>query len=89
MHIQRYPSAQVREGLEKFRPIIFRGDLMADSALSILKREGEQRGATGHVPDTKDFDEHLSFYKSAIRFTRIFLAFMAVLLVGMYFFLVR
>jgi hypothetical protein len=79
----------VREGPEKFRPIILGGDLMADSAFSILQREGEQRGATGHVPDTEDFDEHVSFYKGAIRFTRMFLAFMAVLLLGMYFFLVK
>jgi len=62
---------------------------MADSALGILQREGEQRGASGHVPDTQDFDEHVRFYQSALRITRMFLAFMVTLLLGMYFFLVR
>jgi hypothetical protein len=79
----------LREVLEKFRPIILGGDFMSDSALSILQREGEQRGASGHVPDTHDFDEHVAFYKSVMRFTRMFLVCMAVLLLGMYFFLVR
>lgn len=62
---------------------------MADSALGILQREGEQRGAAGHVPDNADFDAHVSFYKGVLRVARLFLAFMAVLLLGMYFFLVR
>ena len=62
---------------------------MADSALGILIREGERRGASGHVPDAQDFDEHVRFYKSAVRIARLSLAFVAVLLVGMYFFLVR
>lgn len=62
---------------------------MADSAMGILQREGERRGASGHVPDTQDFDEHVRFYKSALRIARMFLAFMVVLLLGMYFFLVR
>lgn len=62
---------------------------MADSALRILQRDGEQRGAAGHVPDTEDFDEHVRFYKGTLSVTRIFIVFMAVLLLGMYFFLVR
>lgn len=62
---------------------------MADSALGILQREGEQRGAAGNVPDTADFDEHVSFYKGVLRLTRTVIAFLAVLLIGMYFFLVR
>lgn len=62
---------------------------MADSALGILQREGEQRGASGHVPDTQDFDEHVRFYRGALGIVRTFLAFMVVLLLGMYFFLVR
>ncbi|WP_045835211.1 hypothetical protein [Hyphomicrobium sp. 99] len=62
---------------------------MADSAMGILRREGERRGASGHVPDTQDFDEHVRFYQSALRIVRIFLVFIAVLLLGMYFFLVR
>jgi hypothetical protein len=60
---------------------------MADSSLSILRREGEQRGAvSGHDLGAADFDEHLSFYKGTLRFTRIFLALMAVLLLALYFF---
>jgi hypothetical protein len=62
---------------------------MADSALSIIQREGELRGATGHVPDSQDFDEHVRFYKSALFITRVFIASMIVLLGGMYLFLVR
>ena len=62
---------------------------MAVSALEILQREGEQRDATGHVPDTADFDEHVRFYRRAVRITRMVIAFMAVLLLGMYFFLVK
>ncbi len=62
---------------------------MAESALGILQRAGEQRGAAGHVPDANDFDEHLAFYKSALHLTRIVIAFIAVLVLGMYLFLVR
>lgn len=56
---------------------------MTDSALNILQREGEQRG------DPADFDEHVDFYKGALRIARIFIALMAVLLLAMYFFLVK
>lgn len=62
---------------------------MADSALGILQRAGEQRGADGHFPDAADFDEHVIFYKSALRFTRIFVALVALLLIGMCAFLIR
>lgn len=62
---------------------------MADSALSILQREGEKRAAAGHVPDVEDFDEHLRFYKGAVRFARTVIVLLAILLLGMYFFLVR
>ncbi len=62
---------------------------MAESALGILQRAGEQRGSDGHFPNAADFDEHVLFYKSALRFTRIFVALIALLLVGMYAFLVR
>jgi hypothetical protein len=44
---------------------------------------------TGHVPDTQDFDEHVRFYQGELRIARMFLAFMAALLLGMYFFLIR
>ena len=56
---------------------------MTDSALSILKREGEQGG------DAADFDQHIAFYRGALRITRMVIAFIACLLLGMYFFLVR
>ena len=62
---------------------------MADSALGILIREGERRGALGHIPNAQDFDEHVRFYKSALRIARLCLASIAVLLLGMFFFLVR
>lgn len=56
---------------------------MTDSALSILQREGEQEG------NAADFDEHIAFYKSALRITRIVIALIVCLLLAMYFFLVR
>ena len=62
---------------------------MEDTALNILQHAGEQRGAEGHIPDTADFDEHVAFYKAVLRFTRRFLAFLAVLMLVMYFFLVK
>jgi hypothetical protein len=62
---------------------------MAESALGILQREGEQRGAAGHFPDASDFDDHVRFYQSTVRFVRIAIAAIAVLLVGMYLFLVK
>lgn len=63
---------------------------MAQSSLSILQGEGEQRGAVSrHGLGASDFDEHISFYKGALRLTRIFIIFMAVLLLALYFFLVR
>ena len=62
----------------------------AASSLDILQREGEQRGAVaGNDPDDREFDEHLNFYKSALRLTRTCLAFLVLLLLAMYFFLVR
>jgi hypothetical protein len=58
--------------------------------LSTLQREGEQRGAVaGHDLNAADFDEHLRFYKDTLRVTRTFIVFMAVLLLLLYFFLVR
>jgi hypothetical protein len=63
---------------------------MADSSLGILQHEGEVRGSVaGHDLDTADFDEHVSFYKGALRVTRIFVGSTALLLALMYFFLVR
>ncbi len=62
---------------------------MTDSALSILQREGEKRGAAGHVPDREDFDEHVRFYRSATRITRTLLAFVALFLLGLYYLLAR
>ena len=60
------------------------------NSLGILKREGEERGAEpGHDLKAADFDEHVAFYRGALRVTKIFLAHVVVLLVAMYFFLVR
>jgi ABC-type lipoprotein release transport system permease subunit len=56
---------------------------MTNSALRSLQREGEQQG------DAADFDEHIAFYKSAVRITRVILAFIIFLLLAMYLFLVR
>jgi predicted N-formylglutamate amidohydrolase len=63
---------------------------MGQSSLGILQREGEVRGSVmGHGLDTAEFDDHVSFYKGALRVTRIFVGSLALLLVLMYFFLVR
>lgn len=56
---------------------------MTDTELSILKKEGDQG------PDPAQFDEHIVFYKDTMRITRIVIAAIACLLLGMYFFLVR
>jgi hypothetical protein len=56
---------------------------MTESALSILQKEGEQGG------NAADFDQHIAFYKSALRVTRTVIAFIICLLLAMYFFLVR
>jgi hypothetical protein len=56
---------------------------MTESALSILKKEGEQGG------NAADFDQHIAFYKSALRIMRTVIAFIICLLLAMYFFLVR
>ena len=56
---------------------------MTSSALSVLQKEGGQGG------DAADFDQHIAFYKSALRITRAVIAFLACLLLAMYFFLVR
>lgn len=58
---------------------------MANS-LDILQFEGAHRAETQHN-DPADFDEHVNFYRGALRGVRIFLAFMALLLIGLYYFL--
>jgi hypothetical protein len=46
---------------------------MAETSLGVLKREGEIRGSSGHDPGAADFDEHVRFYKSALRVAPIFI----------------
>ena len=56
---------------------------MTDSEMRILTKEGEQG------PDPAAFDEQIAFYKDTMFITRIVIALIACLLLGMYFFLVR
>jgi hypothetical protein len=62
---------------------------MAETSLDVLQHAGEERGAMGVDPSAADFDEHVRFYKRTLRVVAIFLAHVAVLLLAMYFFLVR
>jgi hypothetical protein len=62
---------------------------MADTSLDVLQHAGEMRGEIGAMPNAADFDEHVRFYKQTLRVVAIFLAHVAVLLLAMYFFLVR
>ena len=62
---------------------------MADTSLDVLQHAGEMRGESGTMPNAEDFDEHVRFYKQTLRVVAIFLAHIAVLLLAMYFFLVR
>jgi hypothetical protein len=58
------------------------------NSLEILQREGEH-DAEAHHENPADFDEHIEFYRGALRVTRIFLTFIALLLISLYFFLVH
>ena len=61
------------------------------TSFGILEQEGEQRGAsepTGYVPDRADFEDHIETYREFKRVIAITVHLM-VLLLGMYFFLVR
>jgi hypothetical protein len=59
-----------------------------ENSLEILKLEGEHHAEVLHE-DPADFDEHIRFYRGTLRFVRNSVALMAVLLIGLYFFLVR
>ena len=62
------------------------------SSIGILEREGERRGAlepTGFVPNRADFEAHIETYRGFKRVIAIFIAHLAVILLAMYFFLVR
>jgi hypothetical protein len=62
---------------------------MAETSLGVLKQAGDLRGSTGNDPSAIDFDEHVRFHKSTLRIGGIFIAHVAVILLAMYFFLVR
>lgn len=62
------------------------------SSFGILEQEGERRGAsepTGFVPDRTDFEHHIETYRGFKRIIAITVAHLAVILLAMYFFLVR
>lgn len=62
------------------------------TSFGILEQEGEQRGAsepTGYVPDRADFEDHIETYRGFKRVIAITVAHLGVLLLGMYFLLVR
>jgi hypothetical protein len=42
----------------------------------------------GHVPNAREFDEHLHFYRNTIRFIAIFIAHVAVILALLAYFLI-
>ena len=62
---------------------------MAETSLGELKREGELRGSADHDPSSADFDEHVRFYKSALRGAVIFVAHVVVILLALFFFYIR
>ncbi len=59
-----------------------------ENSLGILQHEGEHHAEELHE-NPADFDEHVEFYRGALRITRFFVGSMALLLIGLYFFLVR
>jgi hypothetical protein len=72
------------------------GDDMAAAreltSFGILEQEGEQRGAAepaGYVPNASDFEAHIETYRGFKRTIAIAVAHLTVILLCMYFFLVR
>jgi aa3 type cytochrome c oxidase subunit IV len=62
------------------------------TSFGILEQQGEQRGASeprGYVPDRADFEHHIETYRGFKRVIAITVAHLVVILLGMYFFLVR
>lgn len=58
------------------------------SSVRILEQEGERRGEL-EPPDGSDFEAHIETYRGFKRIVAITIAHLAVILLAMYFFLVR
>jgi hypothetical protein len=61
----------------------------APTSLDVLQTEGDRRAAAkpGRSFDPSDFDDHIQTYKGFVRGIFLFVAHMAVILIGLAFFL--